>query len=794
MDIRRSLVVRLRSGSAAAFLAILFGLPSAATAVVPALLPCDGGTIQLRAGSELDYGWTGFAHDSELSAAIPFGFAVARRCTDDQSACEQDADCTNLQCEATCDCNADRTCEIAGPVGQKHCLSTLTDCETNADCGVGVPCLFMPAPPEPFSSTGVPTCTISSFDESLTGTADLATGEVQLSSTLRWRLFLGIAVDQPCPRCGHPASNPRLGDSSTCKGGQFDGAACTVDAVDAMFGGTSFDCPPELSANISGPGVAIRLDEMTTGTTTRTAELACANFPFRSNPLNSGSNPRCIDRRGPEDPLCASNADCKRCSDDATIACTSNVDCGGNGTCAEAPDQPITCGYWCNCGFCDGDAARPCFESSQCPDGQNCVAGPGTGTQPNAPQQKPNDCVNDGFICGQAAPGQCATTVTGSCSGQSYLPCPGESSECEDQNAGTCVLSVQPCFEPRITRSGSASPAGSYCPIEGTTCISNADCTADGDSCVSDVLAPRLEALFCSPSVSSAAVNNVYGITGPGALSWETFIRICRCGEGEAACGDVCGALEVCLTSNDGTPCNDGNACTEGESCSGGECGGGGAVDCDDEVECNGVETCSPQIGCIDGTSTCDDENPCTADICNEITDDCEVENNSAPCDDGLFCNGADSCSGGGCNQHAGDPCDGPGDADPDCSETCDEQAGACTGGDPDDSACSDMDSCTIGDKCAGASCIPGTVVDPGCVPTTTLPEGPLCGDWTGDGILTASDALEVLRGAVGIHACELLLCDYNGDGNVTSADALAVLRAAVSLPSQPNCPDEPGM
>ncbi|HEY2773262.1 MAG TPA: Ig-like domain-containing protein [Candidatus Binatia bacterium] len=66
---------------------------------------------------------------------------------------------------------------------------------------------------------------------------------------------------------------------------------------------------------------------------------------------------------------------------------------------------------------------------------------------------------------------------------------------------------------------------------------------------------------------------------------------------------------------------------------------------------------------------------------------------------------------------------------------------------------------------------------------------GRMCGDCTGDGRLSAGDALAVLHAAVGIFNCALQVCDFNGSGAVTASDALAVLRAAVGLPSSPNCP-----
>ena len=61
----------------------------------------------------------------------------------------------------------------------------------------------------------------------------------------------------------------------------------------------------------------------------------------------------------------------------------------------------------------------------------------------------------------------------------------------------------------------------------------------------------------------------------------------------------------------------------------------------------------------------CDDGNPCTTDSCNAGV--CQHVNNSAACNDGLFCNGTDTCSGGSCSQHSGNPCTSQGLA---CNET----------------------------------------------------------------------------------------------------------------------------
>src|SRR5262249_12615751 len=101
---------------------------------------------------------------------------------------------------------------------------------------------------------------------------------------------------------------------------------------------------------------------------------------------------------------------------------------------------------------------------------------------------------------------------------------------------------------------------------------------------------------------------------------------------------------------------------------------------------------------------------------------------NALGCDDGLFCNGADTCSGGTCSIHAGDPCttgsqcadacnedanncfDLAGTACTDDADTCtnDERNGTrnCTPhGKQDVEACDDGNSCTTNDVCTGGNC-----------------------------------------------------------------------------------------
>ncbi len=67
---------------------------------------------------------------------------------------------------------------------------------------------------------------------------------------------------------------------------------------------------------------------------------------------------------------------------------------------------------------------------------------------------------------------------------------------------------------------------------------------------------------------------------------------------------------------------------------------------------------------------------------------------------------------------------------------------------------------------------------------TTTIPPVASCGDPTGDGRITATDALAVLKAAVGTFSCQLCVCDLDDNGSTTATDALRALKKAVGQPS----------
>jgi hypothetical protein len=83
-------------------------------------------------------------------------------------------------------------------------------------------------------------------------------------------------------------------------------------------------------------------------------------------------------------------------------------------------------------------------------------------------------------------------------------------------------------------------------------------------------------------------------------------------------------------------------------------------ADCDDGEFCNGAETCDTGTGeCLPGTPVdCDDRVTCTVDTCDEVNDQCVNTPDDAACpDDGLFCTGDEICDPAAGCVSTGDPC-----------------------------------------------------------------------------------------------------------------------------------------
>ncbi len=312
------------------------------------------------------------------------------------------------------------------------------------------------------------------------------------------------------------------------------------------------------------------------------------------------------------------------------------------------------------------------------------------------------------------------------------------------------------------------------------------------------------------------------------------------CDDGNFANGDGCSSdcqLESCIAQSIDYPaqplCNDDNDCTD-DTCNTttGNCDH--VIDCNDGVPCTVDQCVGTSCTHTPDHGSCDDTSPCTDDTC-DLVAGCVSTNNSAPCADGMFCNGNDTCQNGACSLHDGDPCSGA----PECGSSvcneggdtcefvvagtaCTDDGNICTDDQcdgagncahvPNSASCDDGDACTIDDTCNGGvcegtpqggcsdvcgdgavsgaeECDNGTdngVVGNACSATCTWV---LCGRPTGGDDATATDSLFVLEAGVGARVCDLCICDVTGDGQTNSSDALSVIRNAVGIPVPFSCP-----
>ncbi|MFH0983172.1 MAG: hypothetical protein V2A79_16760, partial [Planctomycetota bacterium] len=160
---------------------------------------------------------------------------------------------------------------------------------------------------------------------------------------------------------------------------------------------------------------------------------------------------------------------------------------------------------------------------------------------------------------------------------------------------------------------------------------------------------------------SGSALDDTLGINSNDPIDPTVNVDVhadCSlCGNG--ACDDgenPCNCPNDCPGCCTATDCDDDDACTE-DLCVSYSCRHN-AVDCDDGLFCNGTETCDALLGCQDGPDVdCNDDVSCTVDSCNEGTDLCDNVPSDAYCNNGVFCDGAETChSLLGC-QAGSDPC-----------------------------------------------------------------------------------------------------------------------------------------
>jgi len=165
---------------------------------------------------------------------------------------------------------------------------------------------------------------------------------------------------------------------------------------------------------------------------------------------------------------------------------------------------------------------------------------------------------------------------------------------------------------------------------------------------------------------------------------------------------DTCEEPGGCVNTPDHDFCDDQNVCTGTETCNadavapGTGCESAGALDCVDNIDCT-FDDCDAVDGCVNTPQdeACDDNNCCTADICDEDLD-CQYSFFDSCGVDGFCCEEEDA----ECND--GNPC---------TLDTCDFDLHQCAASAMQEGApCNDKDACTENTTCQGGACLGDSV------------------------------------------------------------------------------------
>lgn len=234
------------------------------------------------------------------------------------------------------------------------------------------------------------------------------------------------------------------------------------------------------------------------------------------------------------------------------------------------------------------------------------------------------------------------------------------------------------------------------------------------------------------------------------AVGWAgTYCN--ECAVGYRPEGSACVEAQCTLDAH----CSDQVACNGIETCEGGVCRPGTAVDCGEGGFCNepaGACTCSAGYHLDNGI--------CAANQCTQPSD----------CDDGLVCNGVETCAGNTCQFGTPNNCGGHG--------TCQEPSGACEcdAGYHNENAtclkdqcttpeeCDDGVACNGTEQCVGGGCTAGTAVTCGANSTCEEPDGTCaCDDgFVDDGTGVCVAELEIIGSYTD---------DWNYDHDITQTE-----------------------
>ena len=366
------------------------------------------------------------------------------------------------------------------------------------------------------------------------------------------------------------------------------------------------------------------------------------------------------------------------------LECVNDFDCG---TCEKCELASNLCVFQTTAEDVKGECASGLCSSGLCNGSGRCAYSPGT-----------IQCRPVADVCDAA---EFCTGNSADCPIDGFAP---DTTECRPVGglcdvAEFCIGNDPACPLDGFATDGTSCDDGLYC---------NGTDTCTGGSCSTHAGTPCLETECntCQEATDSC-------FDGAGTLCTD---------DGNVCTDDACDGAGACAHPANTESCDDGLFCNGVDTCSGGSCFHGGSP-CP-ETECNTCQEATDSCFDPSGTACTDDGNLCTDDTC-DGGGACIHPANTAPCNDGLYCNGTDTCNGGSCSAHTGSPCletdcnacqeatdscfdplgtvcadDGNECTDDECDGT-----GACTHPDNTD-LCDDGLYCTQVDECQGGQCI----------------------------------------------------------------------------------------
>jgi hypothetical protein len=327
--------------------------------------------------------------------------------------------------------------------------------------------------------------------------------------------------------------------------------------------------------------------------------------------------------------------------------CSDGNFCNGAETCKSGvctAGQQIANGASC-------DDGSKCTTADACQNG-TCVGGP---ARPDGSQCSDGNGCNGLELCfgGVCTPGQPAANGAPCGDGN---PCNGD----ETCQAGVCTPGTPKpdgalCNDAFLCN-GTETCKGQLCtagtpPANGTSCDDATVCNGH-ETCQSQICVAG-QGLHCDDG-NPCTVDSCDAVLG--------CRHVARADGFSCADHDDCNGQETCqsgictpgIQAPNGIPCSDGNPCNGVEVCQQGQCSPGSPLPdgtaCTDPNVCNGEEFC--QAGqCVSiNAPNCDDNNPCTMDICNPGLG-ClhNPRPNGSSCDDNDVCNGVELCQNGFC-------------------------------------------------------------------------------------------------------------------------------------------------